>query len=90
MIINDQYVLLEKVMPEMVEGFNPVEIQDDFIYKGKVHKMPYATIHIGNHPLEKGDIVLFSAYSPDTHEVKIKDKVLKFVRTTDLLAVIEE
>ena len=80
-ILND-YLLVEKLPKKEVEGFEVVETQDDFVYKGKVINKHYAIIGI-----EIDDVITFAKYSPDTHEIEIDGRKLKFVKATDVLAV---
>lgn len=82
--INSNYVLVEKIEEVKEEGFKTVEVQDCFVYKGKVKQVPMMTTYVDNHLLSVGDVVIFAKYSPDTHEVE-KDK---FVKITDILAVV--
>ncbi len=76
-------------MPKSDDEFNIVAVQDNFIYKGTVVKLPDETVYIGNHMLDLGDDVIFAKYSPDTHEVEENGEKLKFVRIEDLLEVFE-
>lgn len=82
--INSNYVLVEKIEEVKEEGFKTVEVQDCFVYKGKVKELPSCPAYVDSYVLEVGDVVIFAKYSPDTHEVE-KDK---FVKITDILAVV--
>ncbi len=85
MIISNSYIVVEALPKEtLTNGFETVEMQDNFVYKGKVSVLPGDTVYIGNKNLEVGDVVLFAKYSPDTHEIDGK----KWVRITDILAVL--
>jgi hypothetical protein len=53
-ILND-YLLVEKLPKKEVEGFEVVETQDDFVYKGKVIMKDPKLIGIG-----VNDIILFA------------------------------
>lgn len=83
MILNSNYVLIEKIEEKKEEGFQTVEVQDSFVYKGKVKATPACPCYVDNHGLQVGDIVLFAKYSPDTHEIDGD----KFVLIKDILAV---
>jgi len=81
--INSKYVVVEKIEQEVQEGFKTVEVQDNFVYKGKVKQLCTCPQYVGDEQLSVGDVVLFAKYSPDTHEID-KDK---FVKTEDILAI---
>ena len=88
-------VLLERVEEEKKEGeFQTVDVQDSFVYKGRVMKsdddVPTSYSHsISLRPfLSEGDIVLFAKYSPDTQEIEHEGKKLKIVNTADILAIL--
>jgi len=83
MILNSNYVLVEKIEEEKGEGFQTVEVQDSFVYKGKIKEIPSCPCYIDSHPLDVGDVVLFAKYSPDTHEIDGD----KFVLVKDILAL---
>lgn len=83
------YVVVEKVDEPVSEGFQAVEIQDSFVYKGKIVKMPQEQpMYIDNDKLALGDVIMFAKYSPDTVEVELDGKKLKFVKLSDVLAVL--
>lgn len=89
MSINNKYVKVEKFEEETRdEGFQAVQVQDNFVYKGKVIEIPESPVYVDNHKIEVGDVVLFAKYSPDTHEITEKGKTVKFVRAEDLLEVL--
>lgn len=72
-------VLLSKVEDEKKDGeFETVEIQDSFIYKGKVEQ-----IGIEQSTLKVGDVVYFAKYSPHTHDIED----MKSVRLEDIIAI---
>ncbi len=83
MILNSNYVLLEKIEEEKVEGYQEVQVQDSFVYKGKVKRTPSCPVYVDSHALEVGDVVIFTPHSPDTHTV-LNDK---YVLSKDILAV---
>lgn len=84
MQISNKYIVVEKLEEEVKEGFKTVDVQDNFVYKGRVTNVGEAPVFMGNKQVGLGDIVLFAKYSPDTHEVEGK----KFVAVTDILAVL--
>lgn len=88
MNINANYVVVERVEEEKREGFETVEVQDNFVCKGKVKYTPDTSVYIGNEVVTKGSIILFAKYSPDTHEQDIEGKKVKFVKTSDILAIL--
>lgn len=89
MKISNNYVMVEKVVEEVKEGeFKVVEIQDSFVYKGKVKMKPDSQpIYIGDTPVAVGDIVWFAKYSPDTMEVDYEGDKVKLVAVKDLLMI---
>jgi len=81
-ILGDRY-LVKKVTGEKQEGFQVVEVQDSFVYKGQVVLAgTEASIGIGS-------TVLFAKYSPDTHEVDHEGEKMKIISGNDILAVYE-
>lgn len=82
--INANYILVEKIKEEKGEGFQTAEVQDSFVYKGRVKEVPQVPLYVDNHVLAVGDIVLFAKYSPDTHEVDGD----KFIKAVDILKVL--
>jgi len=78
-------VLVSKIEDLVKEGFTTVEVQDSFVYKGKVEVSPFPE---GDMPFRVGDIILFAKYSPDTQEVDYKGTKMKIVRVEDVLAVL--
>lgn len=88
MNVNSSYVLVEKVEEPKVEGFQKLEVQDNYLYKGRIVQLPEVPVFVDNHRLGVGEVVLFAKYSPDTHEQELDGKKLKFVLQRDLLAVL--
>lgn len=88
MQVSNNYVCVEKVEEEKKEGFQSVEVTDSSLFTGKITHIPEGPVFIGNTRLGVGDVILFSKYSPDTHEVDYQGKKLKFVSTRDILAKI--
>ncbi len=88
MKISNNYIAVEKLPEEEKTGFQSVDVQDNFLYKGKVYAMPETPVYMGNTPVAIGDTVVFAKYSPDTHEYKENGLDLKFVSVRDVLAVL--
>jgi len=88
MKISSRYVAVERLEEVKKEGFQTVEVQDNFVYKGKIVLRPDVPLYVDNHPLSIGDVVIFAKYSPDTHEVEHEGKKYKFIRADDILAVL--
>lgn len=84
MSISSKYIVVSKVEEEVKEGFKVVEVQDDFVYKGKVDELPSVPVFLSDKQLAIGDVVMFAKYSPDTHEIGKQ----KFVAIADLLKVL--
>lgn len=79
-------ILVSKVEDEVKDGgFQTVEVQDNFVNKGKVEQVPdYTNIDW----IKAGDVILFAKYSPDTQEIEHEGKKMKIVRIEDVLAVL--
>lgn len=88
MQISKDYIVVEKLEQEKQEGFKTVEVQDNFVYKGKVTFLPDVPLFMGNYDIKLGDTVMFTKYSPDTHEVTEEGKTVKFIKICDILAVL--
>lgn len=88
MQISNKYIVVEKLEEEAKEGFKTVDVQDNYVYKGKVTHIPEAPVFMGNKQVTQGDTVLFTKYSPDTHEIDLEGKKVKFVSVSDILAVL--
>ncbi len=89
MQISQNYIVVQKAEePVSTEEFKAVEIQDSFVYKGKVTNLPDVPVHMANRQIMLGDIVLFAKYSPDTWEIEHEGVKMKFVSIRDLLAVL--
>ncbi len=89
MNISNNYVVVEKIEEESKEGeFKTVQVQDSFVYQGKVINLPATPVFMGNTQLDIGDAILFAKYSPDTHEIEHEGKKVKFIKTDDILAKI--
>lgn len=94
MVISSNYVVVKKApQQERAGDFNAVEPADDFVYKGEVVALPSQPVHVSDTTLAIGTKVLFAKYSPDTFEMDSKELFatdigkLKFVKTTDILAI---
>lgn len=88
MQISNNYIVVDKVEDEKKDGFQTISVQDSSVYKGKVINLPEAPVCMGNRFVNLGDIVLFAKYSPDTHEIDLEDKKVKFVKISDILCVL--
>lgn len=88
MKVSNNYVCVTKLEEEKKEGFVTADVQDNFVYKGKVAFLPEAPVYIGNEGISLDSIILFAKYSPDTHEIEIDGVKYKFVKVTDILAVL--
>lgn len=88
MEISAHYVMVQKVEEPKSEGFEAVEPQDSFVYKGKIVKLPGTPHFVSNRQLNVGDVVIFAKYSPDTHEVVLEGEKHKLVKGTDILMVL--
>jgi len=89
MHINSNYIVVEKLEEPVQEGFKTIEVQDNFIYKGKIVCVPEQPSHVGNHQLSVGDTILYAKYSPDTHEIELEGKKVKFINISDVLVVMK-
>ena len=84
-------VLVSQVEKEEKDGFQTVDVQDGFVYKGRVEMCNYpenvsSTTYQGE--IKIGDIVIFAKYSPDTHEIEHEGKKYKSVLISDILAIL--
>jgi len=87
--ISNNYVLVKKLEEEKKEGFQVVEVQDNFVYKAVIVQIPRSQpVYLGDSHLAVGDVVLFAKYSPDTHEIELEGVRHKFVKVSDLLAIV--
>lgn len=82
-------ILVSKVGEEKKDGFQTVDVQDSFVYKGKVEIIgAIKSFHSPDLTPNLGDTVLFAKYSPDTQEVDHEGKKMKIVSVDDILAVL--
>lgn len=89
MEISQNYIVVQKVEePASTEEFKAVEVQDSFVYKGRVSHLPEVPVHMANRRIAKGDIILFAKYSPDTWEIEHEGEKMKFIAIRDILAVL--
>lgn len=96
MIILGNRILVSKVEEEKKEGFQTVEVQDSFLYKGKVEQIgnesqyyiAESSTHAARPLLTEGDVVLFAKYSPHTQTVEVEGQDMKIIRIEDVLAVL--
>lgn len=78
------------------EGFQTVEVQDSFLYKGRVEQIGIdcayspgegSSTTVARDVVHEGSTVLFAKYSPHTQTVTIDGQDMKIIRTEDLIAV---
>lgn len=82
-------VLVSKIEEPKTEGFQTVDVQDSFVYKGRIEQLVFGhRMRVNDVDLDIGSIILFAKYSPDTHSIPINGKDLKFVEVEDILAVL--
>ncbi len=87
-------VLVSPIEKEKTEGFQTVQVQDSFVYMGKIEKLGQDVLGEYKHfkeeapPLHIGDIIIFAKYSPDTSEIEHEGKKFKSVKVEDVLAVL--
>jgi len=98
-IIGDR-VLVERVEKEKSDGFETVDVLDDFVCKGRIVQvgvplnrpgmsMTFSTgLTSTEDDLAVGNVILFAKFSPDTQEVKVDGKELKTVATGDIIAIL--
>jgi len=83
-------VLVSQVEEDKQDGFQTVEVQDSFFYKGKIEQIGgdmgvvWTGTNIEDPILKVGDIVYFAKYSPHTHEIE----GMKVLRLEDIIAVV--
>jgi co-chaperonin GroES (HSP10) len=83
-------VLVSRIEEEEKEGFTTVDIQDSFIYKGKVEQVGgesgsvWTGTSIDEPLLKEGAIIYFAKYSPHTQDIED----MKVVRLEDVIAVL--
>ena len=83
-ILGDR-ILVSKIEEEKKEGFQTVEIQDSFLYKGRVVQLGDKVEDVPK--FVAGSVVLFAKYSPHTQTVTINGQEMKVIRTEDVIAV---
>lgn len=69
-------------------GFETVEVQTNFLYKGKVEQLgdSYQTSTTTS-KINVGDVVVFAKYSPHTQTVDVEGEEMKIIKVDDILAV---
>lgn len=70
------------------EDFETVEVQEESTFRGVVYEVSSTPAYIGNHRISVGDHVLFARYSPNTHDIVYNGKKIKFIKVSDILAVL--
>ena len=90
MKISKDYIAVEKFEEPKTEGFQTVQVQDNSTFKGVVKYLPEQDMgtSLQEPRLKVGDVVLFAKYSPDTHDIEEAGEKLKFVKLTDILAIL--
>ena len=87
MIILGNRILISKVEEEKKDGFQTVEVQDSFLYKGKVEQIGNG-FSISEGPIKEGDTILFAKYSPSTQSIQHEGKDYKVISVDDVIAVL--
>ncbi len=78
-------ILVSKVEEPQTEGFQTVDVQDSFVYKGKIEQLGS---YLEQSSCKEGDVVLFAKYSPDTQEIDHEGQKMKIVKVEDVLAIL--
>jgi len=81
-------ILVSKVDEEVKGDFQAVEVQDNFLFKGKIEQVGPIGIGLHMDGLVEGATVLFSKYSPDTQDVEHEGKKMKIINVNDVLAIL--
>lgn len=90
-------VLVSRIEEEKKDGFQTVDVQDSFIYKGRVEQVgaalgmngvTWSGTSMDLPEIKPGIEVIFAKYSPDTQEVEIDGSKMKIVRLEDILAIL--
>ena len=92
MIVLGNRILVSKVEEEKKEGFQTVEVQDSFLYKGKVEQIGSGATVLGTSCTEPSlninSIVLFTKYCPHTQSITHEGVDYKIIRMEDVIAVL--
>lgn len=89
-------ILVSRIEEEKKEGFQTVQVQDSFVYKGKIELVGefhvlsadgYESQRLTD-ALKPNGIVLFAKYSPDTQEVDYNGQIAKIISVSDILAIL--
>lgn len=78
-------ILVSKVEEEKKDGFQVAEVQDSFVYKGRIVRLGTS---VSEDPFEENSIVLFAKYSPDTQDIEHQGKKYKVVNVEDVIAIL--
>lgn len=86
-------LLVSRVEEEQKEGFKTIEVQDNFVYKGRIAMVgddgyTFSGTSINPPLFSVGDVVLFAKYSPDTQEIDHEGKMMKIINQLDVLAIL--
>ena len=97
MIVLGNRLLVSKIEEEKKDGFQTIEVQDSFLYRGKVEqigasvqamsKAGFSTDPDPNCAIAVGATVLFAKYSPHTQTVFVSGQEMKVIRMEDVIAV---
>lgn len=91
-------ILVSKLEEPAKEGFTTVDVQDSFVYKGKVEQIGGTTTDptvlaqfstgVATTAIAIGDIVVFAKYSPDTQELDHEGVKYKVIKIEDVIAIL--
>lgn len=91
-------ILVSKIEEEKKDGFQTVDVQDSFVYKGKVEQIggigriegtqTFTTGVAVGPTITVGDTVVFAKYSPDTQELDHEGAKYKVVKIEDVIAIL--
>tara|TARA_R110000868_G_scaffold86958_1_gene243525 strand:- start:14996 stop:15280 length:285 start_codon:yes stop_codon:yes gene_type:complete len=87
-------LLVTRVEEEKKEGFQTVEVQDSFIYKGRIEQvgedkgMMWTGTSMQESPIKVGMTVLFAKYSPHSQDIDDAGEKKKIIRMEDVLAIL--
>lgn len=97
-IIGDR-VLVERIEKEKTDGFETVQVLDEFVSRGRIVKVgqplyrgwtgsTVTSSDPSEDDLAVGNTILFAKFSPDTQEVKVDGKDMKVVAISDIIAIV--
>lgn len=101
MKIIGERVLVERIEKEDKEGFQTVDVLDEFVSRGRIVQVGEPLVRTAmtftytggvvsdvKDDLAPGNVVLFAKFSPDTQEVKVDGKDMKVVAISDIIAIL--